>query len=283
MPLTATPFRRDHTYWELLPANPQLARYIRCFWGSAYPYVKQKNDDTKTVVIPDTCVDIIYHIDYTENTITGKFCGINDTSFVNCEDTPPGHLISVFAIRFYAWSAHAFSEDSLKGTMNEYCDAQSRFHWLDQVLKPQLWETHSLEERSHLTEELFFRYSDQEQQNSVTDQAVNLLLSRQGTLSVTELAKECFISERHLERLFHEYIGITPKKLCSLVRYQCLWNDILRNPGFQILDAIHKYGYTDQAHLTREFRRYHTMDIQTAKKHAHDYVGNIQYNRDNFL
>lgn len=29
---------------------------------------------------------------------------------------------------------------------------------------------------------------------------------------------------RQLERLFHEYIGMTPKKLGKLVRYQFLWN-----------------------------------------------------------
>ena len=94
---------------------------------------------------------------------------------------------------------------------------------------------------------------------------------------MAELAKECFISSRQLERLFGEYIGITPKKLCSLVRYQCLWNEILRNPGFHIQDAVHKYRYTDQAHLMREFRRYHTMDIRSAKIYACGDVGNIQY------
>lgn len=29
------------------------------------------------------------------------------------------------------------------------------------------------------------------------------------------MARESFVSTRHLERLFHEYIGITPKKLCN--------------------------------------------------------------------
>lgn len=65
-----------------------------------------------------------------------------------------------------------------------------------------------------------------------------------------------------MERLFHEYIGMTPKKLSNLVRYQCLWRDIVSQSHFNILDAVYKYGYTDSSHLKREFKRYHSMSIR---------------------
>ena len=45
---------------------------------------------------------------------------------------------------------------------------------------------------------------------------------------------------------------------------------------FDILSGVHRYGYTDQSHLLREFKRYHSMDIQSAKILALKYVGNIQ-------
>ncbi|MCI9545459.1 MAG: helix-turn-helix domain-containing protein [Lachnospiraceae bacterium] len=274
-PLTATPFQQTKEYRESLPQNPTLAKYIRCFWGSGSPYLKG-NAASATIVIPDTCVDVIYHIDHTENTISGRFCGINDASFVAYTDTQPGHLISVFAIRFYAWAAYAFSEDSLKGTRNACCDVPSRFQWLDQILRRNLLEKHTLKERTHLTEELLLSHSSQARQHHAVNAAVGEILLQRGALTAADLARECFISGRHLERLFHEYIGITPKKLCSLVRYQYLWNDILRNPQFNILDAVCKYGYADQPHLLREFKRYHTMNIQKAKTYAQIHVGNIQ-------
>lgn len=277
IPLTAAPFRQDETYREILPQSPELARYIRCFWGSSHPYLKKETPSDTTIVIPDTCADILYYIDYTDNTVTGSFCGINDTSFTNCENTPPGHLISVFAIRFYAWGAYAFSEDSLKGTINGYYDVQSRFLRLDRLLRQQLLEKHSLEERRCLAEEILLRRTFPERQQNAVAHAIHQILSQKGVLSISGLAEECFISGRQLERLFQEYIGITPKKLCNLVRYQYLWNEILNNPRLRILDAVYKYGYTDQAHLMREFKRYHTMDIQTAKAYARHHVGNIQY------
>ena len=85
-----------------------------------------------------------------------------------------------------------------------------------------------------------------------------------------------FIRPQLLERLFHEYVGITPKKISNLIRYQFLWRDILCEPDFDVLSAVHKYGYTDQSHLLREFKRYHSMDIHEARTIALKYVENIQ-------
>lgn len=278
MPLTATPFKHDRQYREVLPRNPELARYIRCFWGSRKPYIKNEKEAAVKLIIPDTCADIIYYIDHTENTITGSFCGVNDTSFLDYDrQAKPGHLVSVFAVRFYAWDAYGFAEDSLKGTLNGHYDIRSRFYRLDRILREQLLEKHSLEERIVLAEEFLSRQLYQLRQNDIVYNAVAQIILQKGALSAAQLAKECFVSSRQMERLFQEYIGITPKKLCNLIRYQYLWNEILRNPRFCVMDAVHRYGYADQSHLLREFKRYHTMDIRKAKMYAYQNVGNIQY------
>ncbi|MCI8887867.1 MAG: helix-turn-helix transcriptional regulator [Hungatella sp.] len=268
LPLTAAPWKQNQAYREILPVSPGLSGVIRCFWGSDVPYEKRRQDSHSTVVIPDTCVDIIYEIDYTDNTVAGKFCGINDTSFVASEAGRWGHLVSVFGIRFYAWAVCAFLEDSLKGTLNGCYDAGSRFHWLDRKLRQQLFEKNSLKERSRLTEELLLKNTVPLRQSSVVNHAAKIILLQKGALSIEQLAGECLISSRQLERLFQEYIGIGPKKLCSLVRYQYLWGEVVRNPGFCVSDAVYQYGYTDQSHLIREFKRYHTMDIRKAAAYA---------------
>lgn len=282
-PLTAAPFRKNEEYQEVTPGIPELAKYIRCFWGSGRPYLKK---GVAGLVTPDTCVDIIYNIDYTANTISGGFCGINDVSFSETDKTMEGHLVSTFAIRFYAWSACGFSEDSMKDTKNGFFDVQSRFRWLDRILRPMLFEKNSLEERIEIVEALFLQRLSGMRHSPVVYDAVTQMLLHKGTLGAAELARTCFISSRQLERLFHEYIGITPKKLCNLVRYQFVWNDVLRNPFFPVMDAVWKYGYTDQSHLMREFKRYHTMDIQTARKYAVQscayHVGNILYLQEEF-
>ena len=268
MPLTAAPFKRSEKYRELLPQKAELTGYIRCFWGSGQPYVQTGETADSTLVIPDTCVDIIYYIDDTANTVTGGFFGINDTSFWHYDNADDGHRVSVFAIRFFAWGVYCFSEDSMKDTRNGFEDVQARFRWLDNALRQQLFEKRSLEERCAVAEALLLARLSHTRQNDMISAAARRIIFHRGAQSISELTRECFVSSRHLERLFHEYIGITPKKLSSIVRFQFLWNEILQNPIFQVLDAVSKYGYTDQSHLLREFKRYHTMDIQAARLHA---------------
>lgn len=275
MPLTAAPFRKENEYQETVPDHPELAKYIRCFWGSKTPYRKETPSPCSGLVIPDTCTDIIYTVDYTANTITGNFCGINDTSFLHCDQTPDGHLVSTFAIRFYAWKTYAFAEDSMERTMNGFFDIPSRFSWLDHAMRHLLWKYHFMQQRRKAVEQLFLNRLPQTKEQSVIENAVIRILMQKGVQQTGQLAKDCFISARQLERLFQKYIGITPKKLCSLIRYQFLWSDILQSKEFYTLDAVTKYGYTDQSHLLHEFKRYHTMNITSAVEYAYRGAKNI--------
>jgi AraC-like DNA-binding protein len=69
-----------------------------------------------------------------------------------------------------------------------------------------------------------------------------------------------------MERLFLEHIGISIKKISSLVRYQNVWQDIAYSRVFDIQDLVEKYGYTDQSHLLNEFTKYHGITPKQAKK-----------------
>ena len=274
-PLTATPFKSNRFYTEIA-AVKELQSYIRCYWGTEKPHIQFENDDAPELVIPDTCADIIYHIDYTDNTVTGGVCGVNDCSFHAHGRGNIGHIVSTFAIRFYAWSAYAFSDDSLQSTMNGYFDVGSRFEWLDKSIRPRLLELKALQEKISFTEQVLRKRLSDVRENAVVNNTIQNILLNKGSLGIANLAKESFVSTRHLERLFHEYVGITAKKLSNLIRYQFLWRDVLAEQDFDVLSAVHKYGYTDQSHLLREFKRYHSMDIHNARIMAFKDVGNIQ-------
>lgn len=274
-PLTATPFKSNRFYTEIA-AVKELQSYIRCYWGTENPHIQFENDDAPELVIPDTCVDIIYHIDYTDNTVTGGFCGVNDYSFHAQGRGTISHIVSTVAIRFYAWSAYAFSDDSLQSTMNGYFDVGSRFEWLDKIIRPRLLELKTLQEKISFIEHILLKRLYYVRENIVVNNTIQNILLNKGSLGIANLAKESFVSTRQLERLFHEYVGITPKKLSNLIRYQFLWRDVLAEPDFDVLSAVHKYGYTDQSHLLREFKRYHSMDIHNARIMAFKDVGNIQ-------
>lgn len=274
-PLTATPFQRDLYYTEVVPCK-ELRPYIRCYWGTEEAYIREKKESVSKLVIPDTCADIIYNIDDTAHIVSGGFCGVNDRSFYSLSEKREGNTVTTFAIRFYAWSVYAFAGDSLRDTLNGYFEVDSIFEWLDRMLRPKLPELKTLREKADFAESLLLKRLSERRENKIIDNVIPYMIATRGALEISDLAKEFFISTRQLERLFHEYIGLTPKKLNNLIRYQLLWRDILCETDFDILSGVHRYGYTDQSHLLREFKRYHSMDIQSAKILALKNVGNIQ-------
>ncbi|MDE6761037.1 MAG: helix-turn-helix domain-containing protein [Lachnospiraceae bacterium] len=277
-PITATPFAHNESYMEFAPCEA-LKPYIKCFWGTKEPYRHRKTDiPTRGIVTPDTCVDIIFTVDFTNNRIDGGFCGIDDRTFTTYDANDEEKVVSIFAIRFFAWCAVLFSEESMSNTRNAFFEVGHHFSKLQRVISPCLFDITDMESRIRLAEEYLMKHIHPERRNTVLTDAVFEMLKRKGNVEIGQLAKDIHTSSRHLERLFQGNIGISPKRLASLVRYQYLWNDILFQPEFQVLDAVHQYGYTDQAHLLHDFKRFHTMNIKEAREYAFKHGNSLPQN-----
>lgn len=275
-PLTATPFARNESYEEFEPCE-ELKPYVKCFWGSRLPYKLLKTDiPTKGMVTPDTCMDIIFTVDFTNNRVAGKFCGIDDRTFetYDCNDTE--RLLSTFAIRFYAWSVIVFAEESMHDVKNGFFDAGYHFPGLQKAIEPILFDVVGMEDRIRLVQQYLLSHMHPERINSHMMDAVAQILQRKGNVEIGRLAREIHVSSRQLERIFREHIGISPKQLSSLIRYQYVWKDVLFHPQFQVLDAVCLYGYTDQSHLMHDFKRFHGMNFMEAKRYAVEHVAFLQ-------
>lgn len=115
-PITGTPFHQDEDYRELTPCAA-LSPYIRCFRGSVRPLPARPSAEDG-IVIPDTCMDIIFHVDYADNRLSSVFCALDEHSYRTPASRESGARSATFAIRFYAWTACLFAEDSLQGSVN---------------------------------------------------------------------------------------------------------------------------------------------------------------------
>jgi AraC-like DNA-binding protein len=85
-------------------------------------------------------------------------------------------------------------------------------------------------------------------------EAVRLIYARRGRARVSWLADQVNLSVSQLERRFKRHVGVTPKFLCRQVRVSSLAAEAgsLPRPDWTFL--AERYGFSDQAHLTREFR-----------------------------
>lgn len=263
-PITAMPYRHSDSYVEIEPCAA-LKPYIRCFWGSRDIYTLEAGVGTENVVVPDTCMDVIFTVNYTDNSLSGIFCGVDDRAFSGDGINRTKQRLSVFAVRFYAWSAVLFAEESMRTCRNFYGVADEYFSWFGHALGQSLWEITKIEERVRLAEEALLRRMKLRREEPVFMDAVAEILAHRGALRMYELARDIHVSDRHLQRVFQENMGVSPKTFASLVRYQNLWKDILTKPDRNVMDEVCLLQYTDQAHLMREFKRYHGMTIPQAR------------------
>lgn len=268
-PITGDPFHMDESYWETEPCAA-LKPYIRCFWGTLHPVLPGTVQPLhpEGLVIPDTCMDIIFDIDYTENRHTAAFCTLDEHSYRTRSTEGPYHTTATFAIRFYAWSANLFARWDFTGKKNAAFDPREMFRKLTELLEPCLYDEPGLSGKIAVAEKLLLR-----QLNGLSPQpellnAVHHLLATDGRARMTDLAGYAAVSNRRLERLFQYHMGISPKTFASLVRYQLLWQELAQAPCCSVLDLADKFGYTDQAHLLNDFKRRHLMNPTEALRYA---------------
>ncbi|MGA0546167.1 helix-turn-helix domain-containing protein [Brevundimonas sp. VNH65] len=76
--------------------------------------------------------------------------------------------------------------------------------------------------------------------------------------SVANLAARSRLSPRQLQRRFREQVGVTPRLYARTVRFEALINARMASPAASWTELAHRFGYFDQAHLSRD---------------AHDFMG----------
>lgn len=275
-PITSEPF----SDLEIEPCSA-LKPYVRCFWGTPDPaegFIENSGDgipdggilgeisgrtsvglsgvSAEKLIIPDTCMDIIFYHDPAENRIGSIFCAIDDRSY----RTGAGSLspsVSVFGIRFYAWTAALFAEDTLSGSKNGRFPAEAFFSGIKKELDPVIASERTILSRKAAAERVLLKHMRAQYADSGLMNAVYTMLDSGGSAKITDICGYACVSERKLERLFGDVMGVSPKTFSSLVRYQLVWQDTLR--GANVLDTVEKYGYSDQSHLLNDFKKRHLM------------------------
>lgn len=255
-PLASAPLFLGSEYREYPPCQ-ELSPFVRCFWEADY-----SGKYVSSLVIPDTCADVLFELDPNFGTVHAAFCGVNDTPFF---PNKKGHSAKLYAIRFYAWAVSLFSGESLSDSMNLCCEAEAFFPGLVKKMIPVLENSPSL--WLSVAEKWLYETVTMRAENLRMMNAVYAVLTHEGRISLADMALEGVLSPRQLQRIFQRGMGLSPKRFSQLVRYQSLWRASLC-PGFQVLDAVERFGYVDQSHLLREFKRFHGLPLSQARQIA---------------
>ena len=92
--------------------------------------------------------------------------------------------------------------------------------------------------------------------NSMLFKAGVAMRAAKGAMPVSQVAAAAHATVRTLERKFKQSSGYTVKDVSGLVRFEQVRNHLWHQPDCNLAGLAHELGYTDQSHLSREFKRY---------------------------
>lgn len=124
-------------------------------------------------------------------------------------------------------------------------------------LGERLQERSDWDERFDLLERVFAeRVAETRVDTSVVAWGVRRIEESGGAIDMRALARELGYSPKHVIHLFRDQVGIPPKLLARIVRFDRLARHLRRGGSETWADLALQFGYYDQAHLAREVRQF---------------------------
>jgi AraC-like DNA-binding protein len=133
-------------------------------------------------------------------------------------------------------------------------------HWpivREMGLMERLGSAATLEERLRAMEEFVLRLCAVARDgNRVAGYATQLIAGRNGLVTLRSLQEELRMTERSLQRLFAEHVGVSPKVYSRICQFQPAFRQLSTGDFSRLSDIAYDNGYADQSHLIRTFREF---------------------------
>ncbi|MBB4107425.1 helix-turn-helix domain-containing protein [Pedobacter zeae] len=246
------PIKMHHQEFE---APEELQDTIKCFW---YNRREARTDSSGFEVVPDGYAEIIFHF--------GSGCSISSDGVLR-------PLPSPFMIGLLNQPVIFYAKDRLE-TIGIRCFPWTVFDLLG--LAPNKRALHvfdhpvaqlqhqlnafvldgKIEEAVAEVKQYFLQARAQVAANSMLYKAGTAMQVAKGTIPVSEVAAAAHVTVRTLERNFKRSSGHTVKDVSGLMRFEQVRNRLWMDPSANLARLANEFGYTDQPHLSREFKRY---------------------------
>jgi AraC-like DNA-binding protein len=161
--------------------------------------------------------------------------------------------LEIIGIRCFPWTVFDLlglpsGKDSIRLFGHPITQLQSRLNtWI---------EADRIEESLVQVKQYFVQTRPRTVTDSTLLKAGAAMRASNGTLPVSQVAAAAHATVRTLERKFKQSSGYTVKEVSGLMRFEQVRNQLWLYPDSSLVGLAYELGYTDQSHLSREFKRY---------------------------
>jgi len=181
--------------------------------------------------------------------------------------------IAVIAYFLYPWLLPSLFGYSASELTDQGIDLSLCGPARESNLKEQLLNSPSREDRLRLMDAYILRLS--RSRKIVTDErlpyAIRTIRQHRGTLLLGDLQKELFVTERTLQRLFGETVGLTPKLYSRICQFHAALNQLGCHGFTEMTQVAFDNGYADQSHLIRAFKEFTNLSPLEYRRQAEQF------------
>jgi len=242
-----------------VPPHPGLAGIVDCLWtltGDA----SLMGADTQPV-LPDGRPELILHFGDAFDRVYGDgaierqpkiiFAGQLTSQLL----LKPSGTIGILGVRFHPFGAAALMKTPQHELAGLTIGVDALARPLSQALEALRDSTDDLHVAVRQIQQVLMRWIDPDRIDPRIRHAVETISRHQGLISVDDVAARVSLTRRHLERKFRAAVGVAPKRLARITRFQqalrILEDSASASPGTHTAVTC---GYADQAHFIRDFR-----------------------------
>jgi AraC-like DNA-binding protein len=240
-------------------------------------YFFKVGDDVSVIdtSIPDGCIDIIFHYKNNSEEIGADFYGTallphSMKCYKGCYH---------FGVRFLPGIVPAFTDLKMINIIDRIIPFEEVSK--DKQLPYRIASLSGFENQIKLFIAEYCRFYNGSS-GKLNQMIVAEIVNSYGMIRIDELSKKTGYSISYLEKIFNNDIGISPKKFCSIIRFQWLLSCInSMNDGNRKIDECmdckglaYNLGYFDQAHMIHEFKKYSS---RTPSDYIHE-LNKVSYN-----
>lgn len=253
----------------------ELQDAIQCFWYDSKDFGEQQ---TSFKVMPDGYAEIIFHFgtgcSYNGKLLPSPFMMglLNQPAFFQTKNR-----LEIIGVRCFPWTVFdLLNLPSRKNSVHIFEHPVAQQH----AILNQFIQAGQVNEAITHLKQYFLNLRAKVAIDSMLFKAGVAMRKANGSLPVSEIAAEAHATVRTLERNFKQSSGYTVKDVSGLMRFEQVRNQLWLHPDTSIAGLAQELGYTDQSHLSREFKRYTGTTpaafARNARKTKYDFVAFVQ-------
>ena len=228
---------------------------IKCFWYNKRDFGEL---ESSFEVVPDGYAEIIFHFGGgCSISIDGGLQPLPSPFMVGLLNQPvlfyTKNRLEIIGIRCFPWTVF-----DLLGLSSGKEGVRIFEHPIARLQSPlNNWiQADRIEEALAQVKQYFLNARSGIATDSMLFKAGVAMREANGTMPVSEVAAAAHATVRTLERKFSQSSGHTVKDVSRLIRFEQVRNQLWLYPDSNLAGLAHELGYTDQSHLSREFKRY---------------------------